>query len=190
VPPAAATADAGTYDQCFCSQAGVSPFSTGVSGVCDAACTATAADITSIQAWYTGFCAGANSGASQTTGTSGSTTATSKPLTDSGGGGNWISTHWQWVIMLVILVVGITGIWVGACIWRRRYLAKRDRTAALGKVPAADDSWAPGGAGVDPSGSDVSRQPGQFMPGTAATTTPGEGEKEHQRRTWQVAQRT
>ena len=30
------------------------------------------------------------------------------------------------------MVVGIVGIWVGACIWRRRYLRKKDRQYALG----------------------------------------------------------
>jgi hypothetical protein len=31
------------------------------------------------------------------------------------------------------MVVGITGIWIGACVWRRRYLARKDRQYALGK---------------------------------------------------------
>lgn len=36
------------------------------------------------------------------------------------------------MIFLVIMVVGIVGIWVGACFWRRRYLRKKDRQYALG----------------------------------------------------------
>jgi hypothetical protein len=43
-----------------------------------------------------------------------------------------LSTHYQWVIFLVIMVVGIICIWVGACIWRKRYLRRRDRQYALG----------------------------------------------------------
>lgn len=31
------------------------------------------------------------------------------------------------------MVVAIAGIWIGACIWRRRYLRKKDRQYALGK---------------------------------------------------------
>lgn len=31
------------------------------------------------------------------------------------------------------MVVAIVGIWVGACIWRRRYLRKKDRQYALGR---------------------------------------------------------
>ena len=44
-----------------------------------------------------------------------------------------MSTHYRWVIFLVVMVVAIAGIWIGACIWRRRYLRKKDRQYALGK---------------------------------------------------------
>lgn len=37
------------------------------------------------------------------------------------------------MIFLVVMVVGIAGIWIGLCIWRRRYLRKKDRQYALGK---------------------------------------------------------
>jgi cytoskeletal protein RodZ len=43
-----------------------------------------------------------------------------------------LSSHYQWVIFLVIMVVAIVGIWVGACVWRKRYLRNRDRQYALG----------------------------------------------------------
>jgi len=42
--------------------------------------------------------------------------------------------HWRWVIFIVVVVLGIIGIWVGACVWRRRYLRKKDRQYALGKA--------------------------------------------------------
>ena len=45
---------------------------------------------------------------------------------------NRLSNHYQWVIFLVIMVVAIVGIWVGACVWRKRYMRKRDRQYALG----------------------------------------------------------
>ncbi len=41
--------------------------------------------------------------------------------------------HLRWVVMLIIVFVGIAGIWVGACIWRRKYLKKKDRMYELGK---------------------------------------------------------
>ncbi len=43
-----------------------------------------------------------------------------------------LDNHYQWVIFLVIMVVAIIGIWVGACVWRRRYVRKKDRVYALG----------------------------------------------------------
>jgi len=50
--------------------------------------------------------------------------------------------------MLVILVVGIAGIWIGACIWRRHYIKKKERAKALGKhaprSSAITASWGPG----------------------------------------------
>lgn len=58
-----------------------------------------------------------------------------------------ISTHWQWVVMIVILVVGIAAIWIGACIWRRRYLRRKDRQSTLGQKSsgsASKPSWGPG----------------------------------------------
>lgn len=39
----------------------------------------------------------------------------------------------RWVVMLIVVFIGIAGIWVGACIWRRKYLKKRDRMYELGK---------------------------------------------------------
>ena len=45
---------------------------------------------------------------------------------------NRLSNHYQWVVFLVIMVVAIVGIWVGACVWRKRYMRKRDRQYALG----------------------------------------------------------
>ena len=44
-----------------------------------------------------------------------------------------LSSHYQWIIFLVVMVLGIAGIWIGACVWRKKYLAKRDRQYALGK---------------------------------------------------------
>ncbi|KAK4210309.1 hypothetical protein QBC37DRAFT_36086 [Rhypophila decipiens] len=125
VPPAQPKVD----NACFCDHSKLIPFKTGTTGVCDAVCT-NPADLTAIQKWYTDFCSG--SGAAVTTGPNGAT-QTAKSENNGGGGGTWLSNHYQWVIFLVIMVVAITGIWVGACIWRRRYLRKKDRQYALGR---------------------------------------------------------
>ena len=93
--------------------------------------------------------------------------------------------------MLVILVVGIAGIWIGACIWRRRYLKKKDRQSTIGQKQsgsATHPSWGPGFADPPPNlannrssiaptpPSDDPRTKGSFMPGTAAAAVE-EGEK-------------
>lgn len=90
VPPAVATADAGTYDACFCKDARLAVYSTATAGPCDAACATEPAALGSIQGWYTSFCA--NQGAVQTQTTSGtSSTGTSSPgsSTVAGSGGTW-----------------------------------------------------------------------------------------------------
>ncbi|KAL2161669.1 hypothetical protein VTH06DRAFT_8231 [Thermothelomyces fergusii] len=121
VPPAAPTAEPSVYESCFCNDPRLAAFKTGANGVCDAACQ-NPADLTSIQAWFTSFC---DANAPPTS------SASSRPPKN-GGGQTWLDGHYQWVIFLVIMVVAIVGIWVGACVWRRRYLRKKDRDYALG----------------------------------------------------------
>ncbi|KAF7563281.1 hypothetical protein G7046_g845 [Stylonectria norvegica] len=174
VPPAVAVAASSVYTDCFCANSNVAAFATGSTGVCDQACT-TAGGLSSIAAWYNNFCKAANVAAKTTTTkppvvtlttsttTSGSTSG-SKAASNSGGGGTWLSGHWQWVIMIVILVVAITGIWIGACIWRRRYLRKKDRQSSLLQKhsgSASRPSWGP--PAVDPS-TGVSSAPVPYDP--------------------------
>lgn len=68
-----------------------------------------------------------------------------------------LSTHWRWVIMLIVLTVGIAGIWIGACIWRRRYLKRKEqdphrRTSGnlRGTGPGGGASWGPSGSAAMP----------------------------------------
>lgn len=135
VPPNVPTAAPSVYDACFCNFGSLQPFKTGTSGVCDSACD-DPSNLSSIQGWFTSLCAGATASA---TGTSSSSTSSSTAAGSnsgsgqSGGGGSWFDTHMKWVVMLIIVFIGITGIWVGACIWRRKYLKKRDRMYELGK---------------------------------------------------------
>lgn len=172
VPPAVAAADAKVYGQCFCANHNVAAFSTAASGVCDNACPGDAKGMSSIAGWFSSFCDVKAGNTPKTTGAT-SAGATSTPgssnsgSSNSGGGGDWLSTHWQWVIMLVILVVGIAGIWIGACIWRRRYLRKKDRQTSLGQKHSgstSNPSWGPAITGSEsatpmtyPSGRDAER---------------------------------
>lgn len=98
VPPAAPAADAGAYDECFCSHNGVAPFSTATTGVCDAVCGADG--LSSIGNWFRSLCdvENDNNGGVTTTTEGGQTTTTNTSNGDSsgsngggggGGGGSW-----------------------------------------------------------------------------------------------------
>lgn len=100
VPPNVPVADAGSYEDCFCSHAGVAPFSTATTGVCDAVCGADG--LASIGNWFRDLCdvegGGNNGGATRTTTNGGQTTTTGgsdsgdsdgSSGSDGGGGGDW-----------------------------------------------------------------------------------------------------
>lgn len=157
VPPAVDAALGTTaFTSCFCANTAVTAFSSAVTGVCDDACSA--GGLSSIASWFRSICSvkaddtnnnnnnNDNNGDAVSSTDSTSSTSTAKSAS-SNGGGDWLSNHYQWVIMLVILVVGIAGIWIGACIWRRRYLRKKDRQMNLGQKhsgSASHPSWGPG----------------------------------------------
>ncbi|KAI5463688.1 hypothetical protein BGZ63DRAFT_197506 [Mariannaea sp. PMI_226] len=211
VPPAANVGqNPFAYTSCFCANTHVTAFSTAATGVCDTACPSDG--LTSIATWFRSMCSAnakaANNGGnkppnnnnlqSTTTGSSSSSTAIGKA--QSSGGGTWLSNHWQWVIFLVILVVAIVGIWVGACIWRRRYLRKKDRQLSLGQKhsgSASRPSWGPGmGPGSEappndnaPAGYDSQRNSHAML--TAATNAPTTlAEKSPKKKRWTVRDRT
>ncbi|KAK5988575.1 hypothetical protein PT974_10059 [Cladobotryum mycophilum] len=144
VPPAVPQQQPQGYTDCFCADPRLAPFSTATAGVCDNACTAEPNGLSSITAWYHSLCkinTAPAGGKLSTSSVAPGTTGTPPPSQTQGPSGDWISNHWQWVIMLVVLVVGIAGIWIGACIWRRRYVRKRDLHKAANT--AARTSWGP-----------------------------------------------
>ncbi|KIH90925.1 hypothetical protein SPBR_00931 [Sporothrix brasiliensis 5110] len=144
VPPAAANGDAAQYASCFCNNALISAFSTGTAGVCDSACTAAAdaGGLESIHNWFSSYCSVEQKNVATNTAstTSSTSTATSTKSASSGNkstNNSWIATHYQWVIFVVVMVVGITSLWIGACVWHRRYLRKKDRQYALANLRAS-----------------------------------------------------
>lgn len=180
VPPAAPQGDENSYRSCFCSYSKLQPFKTTTAGVCDANCDA--AGLNGVQQWFTGFCNGKDAANPATT--SGSSKSGSSGSTQ-GVGGDWLSTHWQWVIFIVVVVVGIAAIWTGACIWRRKYLRKKDRMYELGKgLPSSVAVNAQG----DLVGPGARNQPGVFMPGAAGAGLTEKPKKE--RKKWNVTERT
>ncbi|KAJ6445052.1 integral membrane protein [Purpureocillium lavendulum] len=194
VPPAIKPADGPTYTSCFCAQAKVAPFSKGTSGVCDNACDGVNGGLQSIAGWFQGICnvkdAGGKGDKTSTSATSATTSgsaSTGSSSKNSGGGGDWLSNHWQWVIMLVILVVGIAGIWIGACIWRRRYLRKKDRQTSLGQKhsgSASRPSWGPAVTGSD------SATPMNFTRDPEPAAYAEKPRKTKEKKKWTVTQRT
>ncbi|CAK7210806.1 hypothetical protein SBRCBS47491_000903 [Sporothrix bragantina] len=145
VPPAAPTGAVSQYASCFCNNALISAFSTGTAGVCDDACTTDAGGLSSIHVWFSSYCSAeqknvATNTASTSTGTSTATSTSTNSSSNSGSkstNNSWIATHYQWVIFIVVMVVGITSLWVGACVWHRRYLRKKDRQYALSNIRAS-----------------------------------------------------
>ncbi|ATZ46454.1 hypothetical protein BCIN_01g10450 [Botrytis cinerea B05.10] len=125
-PPARADVSS----SCFCSDSRLTPFlagTTGVSQVCGAASCTSDTDLQSIETWYQQYCN--TQSASTTTSSSGSAATSSSSSGSSSGSANqsWLSSHAKWVAMLIVLVVGITGVWLIAFYFRRRYLRKREK---------------------------------------------------------------
>ena len=54
-------------------------------------------------------------------------------------GGHRLSTHYKWVIMLVIIVVAIVGGWIAACYIRRRHIRRKEKEIEM-RPPVA---WGP-----------------------------------------------
>lgn len=151
VPPIIAAGPVSNYEACFCVNQFVAPLSTATDAVCNDVCSSEKGGQASVASWFGSLChvtaapkSSSKGGVSSSTSSAGYNGA---GITNGGRQqGPWISNHWQWVIMLVVLVVAIAGIWVGACIWRRRYLRRKDRQTSLGQKQsgsASRPSWGP-----------------------------------------------
>ncbi|KAI2635319.1 hypothetical protein GGS21DRAFT_75875 [Xylaria nigripes] len=124
VPPTNPSTDQQNWDSCFCAYSSLQPLKTGPSDICNGNCNSDPQALASIQGWFTSLC---DKAVAQPTGTTSSSSAKNN------GGGSWASTHVNWIVFIVVVVLAIIGIWIGACIWRRKYLKKKDRLHELGK---------------------------------------------------------
>ncbi|KAL9026465.1 MAG: hypothetical protein Q9196_004874 [Gyalolechia fulgens] len=158
----------GTYGiQCLCGFAPLASLKADAPAQLCITCSPT--DNAAIQSWYKGACGlgggaapGVNSQNGQTTSATTpsstlSTQATPVPtisgvtqvgdLTNASNAaqGSWISTHWRWVVMLIILALGFTGLAVGG-VYLRRYVHRRREAREFGvSGPQHDlETWGPG----------------------------------------------
>lgn len=172
---------------CFCNDSRVSGLATGQNVCANNPCDA--ADIATIAAWFQSICAAATSpttavGGAATTATDGSSQATgansagSNSGSGSTAGSTWLSTHWQYVVMLVVLIVGIAGLWVAAVLLRRRYNRKRETQYEM-RPPGAP--WV---AGQPPMVGVVGNGKNKEMTGVPMQ------EKEKEKKRWIVKERT
>ena len=92
--------------------------------------------------------------------------------------------------MLIILVIGIAGIWVGACVWRRRYLRRKDRQTSLGQKhsgSARNPSWGPAVTGSNSATPMTAGAGGDAERGIVTEKAPS---KPKNKKKWTVKQRT
>lgn len=86
-------------------------------------------------------------------------------------------------------MVGIAGVWMGTCLWRRHYLAKKDRQYALGKnLARATES---GRVVPNTSAGSVHLPgPGVFTPAPIASAGVYDLKVKKEKKKWVVKERT
>ncbi|EEQ86814.2 uncharacterized protein BDCG_01934 [Blastomyces dermatitidis ER-3] len=134
VPPAAPVTDQATYRSCFCQSSLLQALHSSPNGVCDAVCPP--AELNTLQQWYAGLCATGNPEVTQTTTTLATSTTTSSnagpdPGTETSSKvhyeapPSWFSTHWRWVVMIIVLAIGFTALTLLLVYLKRRHKRKR-----------------------------------------------------------------
>ncbi|KAL8926231.1 MAG: hypothetical protein Q9208_003134 [Pyrenodesmia sp. 3 TL-2023] len=163
IPPPNPT-PGGVYGlQCFCGFAPLLTLGTDTPVQLCPACSTT--ENAAIQSWYKGTCGlpgGAANGqpgqtttanAPTSTSSTGGTTATGQGATRAADPGNvpnveqkdWVSTHWRWLVMVIILILGFIGLAVGG-VYLRRHIHRRREARDFGIAGSRQDleTWGPG----------------------------------------------
>ncbi|KAK4945286.1 hypothetical protein LTR10_015445 [Elasticomyces elasticus] len=160
IPPAVATTNDLTYENCFCQSSLLSALYSTPDAICTSECTAES-DRTELQTWFENFCSEVGQGIDPltTTATTPTPTATTivtitstRPptITATGTGSSatsattsnksWISTHWKWILMLGVLVVAFALLTWGAIWLKRRHRRKvEERRAAMSGFPPSNE---------------------------------------------------
>lgn len=121
-PPVTAAVD----DECFCSDTKITPLASGliyVSSVCGPASCTSETDLKTVHQWYSDYCR-------RSTKSNGSGDS---PISVDGGSKqqSWISVHFKWIILLIVIFMIITAVWITACTMRRRYLRKKEKNLEI-----------------------------------------------------------
>ncbi|KAJ9635753.1 hypothetical protein H2204_005713 [Knufia peltigerae] len=168
-PPNVATTNDLTYENCFCQSSLLAALYSTPDSICTAECTSES-DRTQLQTWFQGFCSQVGQGIDPLTtaaaqGPTGTTvvtiTSTSTPLPTSTGAGSvvggtsgskksWIDTHWQWILMVAVLIVGFALLaWLGVWLKRRHRRKVESQRAALSGLPVVNEKRATRGPTPD-----------------------------------------
>ncbi|CAG7930466.1 unnamed protein product [Penicillium olsonii] len=151
--------ESGTSDSwasCFCQ----SSLLTGLKSSGSVCASCSSDDQATLSTWYNNYCKSGGTSASTTSATSAtaSSTATATGTASKANANSstteekksWWSTHYQWVIMLIVLLIGFSIIGAVGVWFKRRYDAKRPNlyhggsTGALSTAsPPRDAAWGP-----------------------------------------------
>ncbi|KAF2793093.1 hypothetical protein K505DRAFT_418011 [Melanomma pulvis-pyrius CBS 109.77] len=177
IPPAAPVDTQQTYQSCVCQSA----LLTGLhqSGAQCQATGCSADDAAKISTYYNALCSGPvvvpAPAATTTTATTSSATATGTAAAGAAGGNktatqgktDWLSTHWKWVVMVIIIFVAILFFWIGGAWLKRRHDRKRD--AARANMAAHDAPYNPPPPGAQRSLTSIMRGSSSKVNASAST---------------------
>lgn len=139
VPPKAPITDQGTYQSCLCNSALLVGLKTAGTVCQTAGCSPE--DAGKISQYYINLCAGPvvqpqpTTTTAPTTATTTTGTATNRATAGGAAGGttllnqsqpSWISRHWKYVVMVVVIAIAMVLFWVGGIYLRRHFDRKRD----------------------------------------------------------------
>ncbi|KAJ5143276.1 Integral membrane protein [Penicillium bovifimosum] len=182
---AQSSCEAGTpasWTSCFCESA----LLTGLKSSGSICASCSAADQSKLSTWYNEYCVSGGkqpespqpatttiSAASATATDASSTSSASQPFATEEKK-SWWSGHYQWVIMLIVIVIGFSIIAVAGVYFKRRYDAKRPNLYHAGSTSALSASSPPAPRDSTWGPAPVPGQPG-FGPGSVASSSSNVG---------------
>ncbi|KAF2740320.1 hypothetical protein EJ04DRAFT_548380 [Polyplosphaeria fusca] len=165
LPPAAPVSQQAIYQSCVCQSTLLTQLHASGSQCQQTGCSSD--DAQKISQYYIALCNGpvvqppATTTTATGTGTATTTSSTATGTANSeGAGGNkvatsqekpsWFSSHWKWVVMVIVIALAIIIFWVGGVFIRRRFNRKKDAERA--NLAARDAPYTPSSKSVQPQG--------------------------------------